>query len=262
MRTDILERKEEILAWIEEELTLYEIKTRLNCKYETLRAYLKQMGIEYTGQQSRKGQYKGGYAYRDSSYYTKPGAPKISSHKLKLKLIRDGVKSAHCELCGNATWLGKTLPLELHHIDENHYNNELENLQILCPNCHAISAPNAGAAIKHAVLTTEEQQQRAEHRKQKAREREQRRKQKLKEFEKLRAAHPDQIDSLGRFYPTILTTEDWLFRKELILNSGVDLMKYGFKTKLQEATGLTRRQVDDTIEHFMDDFKDKIYIRN
>jgi hypothetical protein len=42
--------------------------------------------------------------------------------------------------------LGLKLPLELHHKDGNHYNNELSNLEILCPNCHAVSGDNAGAA--------------------------------------------------------------------------------------------------------------------
>lgn len=44
-------------------------------------------------------------------------------------------------------WQGLKLPLELHHINGNHYDNRLENLQILCPNCHAIQPGNAGANI-------------------------------------------------------------------------------------------------------------------
>lgn len=34
-------------------------------------------------------------------------------------------------------WNGKPIPLELHHKDGNHYNNDLTNLEVLCPNCHA-----------------------------------------------------------------------------------------------------------------------------
>ena len=267
MRTDILERKEEILSWIREELTLFEIKTRLGCKYETLRAYLKRMGIEYAGQQSRKGQYKGGCAYRDSSYYTKKNGPYIHSTKLREKLIREGKKQNKCEICGLASWYERRLPLELHHKDGDHFNNELENLQILCPNCHAAFAPNAGSVKNKKytgkpTLSADEIAQREEHRKQKAREREQRRKQKLKELAELRAAHPEQIDSFGRVNERILTADEWLHRKELILASGVDLMRFGWKTKVQEVTGLTRRQVDDTVEYFIEEFKDKIYIRS
>ena len=34
-------------------------------------------------------------------------------------------------------WMNDELPLELDHIDGNHFNNELINLQIICPNCHS-----------------------------------------------------------------------------------------------------------------------------
>ena len=59
----------------------------------------------------------------------------------------------------------------------------------------------------------------------------------------------------------MLSIDEWQHRKELIINSRVDLTKYGWKSKVQKETGLTRRQVDDVVEHFNDYFKDKIYIR-
>ena len=34
-------------------------------------------------------------------------------------------------------WLDDDIPLELHHIDNNHHNNNLSNLQLLCSNCHS-----------------------------------------------------------------------------------------------------------------------------
>lgn len=62
----------------------------------------------------------------------------VSSHRLKLKLIRDGIKENECEKCHISKWQGEDLPLELDHINGNHEDNRLENLQILCPNCHSI----------------------------------------------------------------------------------------------------------------------------
>ena len=44
------------------------------------------------------------------------------------RLIEDGIKEAKCERCGNSEWMGMPIPLELHHIDFNHYNNSLDNL--------------------------------------------------------------------------------------------------------------------------------------
>lgn len=42
-----------------------------------------------------------------------------------------------CEQCGNTTWNNQEIPLEIHHLDGDHLNNVLDNLQLLCPNCHA-----------------------------------------------------------------------------------------------------------------------------
>lgn len=42
-----------------------------------------------------------------------------------------------CECCGNTEWLNKPITLEIHHIDGNNQNNEMNNLQLLCPNCHS-----------------------------------------------------------------------------------------------------------------------------
>ena len=146
MRTDILERKDEILQWIDEEQPKAYMCQQLGCKQETLNSYLKKMNIEYSGQQAKKGQFKGGNVYRPAQYYMENNLP-IQSHKLKEKLIRDGLKQDCCEKCGVSEWFGRKLPLELHHKDGNHHNNRLENLEILCPNCHSIQEGNSGANI-------------------------------------------------------------------------------------------------------------------
>lgn len=144
MREDILERKEDILSWIEEKQPKNYICQQLKCKPETLNSYLKKMGIEYSGQQNKKGQIKGSNVYLPANYYFDNKHP-IASAKLKEKLYRDGLKEKKCEICGISEWLGVELPLELHHEDGNHYNNAFENLKILCPNCHSIQEGNSGA---------------------------------------------------------------------------------------------------------------------
>lgn len=46
-------------------------------------------------------------------------------------------KPYKCEKCGISSWQNEAITLEIHHIDGNHLNNELNNLQLLCPNCHS-----------------------------------------------------------------------------------------------------------------------------
>lgn len=54
-----------------------------------------------------------------------------------LKILLKEGKKLKCEICNIENWQGKPLRLQIHHIDGNRSNNNLENLQILCPNCHS-----------------------------------------------------------------------------------------------------------------------------
>ena len=63
---------------------------------------------------------------------------RINSDKLRKRLIKEKIKENKCEICGLNKWNGEDIPLELDHINSNHNDNRIENLQILCPNCHSI----------------------------------------------------------------------------------------------------------------------------
>jgi Homeodomain-like domain-containing protein/HNH endonuclease len=60
---------------------------------------------------------------------------------LKLRLLSEGLKQNRCERCGIDSWLGEPLSMALHHINGDGFDNRLENLALLCPNCHA-QTPN------------------------------------------------------------------------------------------------------------------------
>ena len=62
---------------------------------------------------------------------------KRSRGHLKNRLIREGLKENRCEECGITEWGGKPLNMELHHVNGDGQDNRLENLQLLCGNCHA-----------------------------------------------------------------------------------------------------------------------------
>jgi hypothetical protein len=61
----------------------------------------------------------------------------IQSFKLKGYLLDSKIFEAKCVSCNLFKWLDEPIPLELDHIDGNNSNNELSNLRLLCPNCHA-----------------------------------------------------------------------------------------------------------------------------
>lgn len=58
--------------------------------------------------------------------------------RLKERLLKEGLLEYKCALCGNTgEWLGNPLSLQLDHINGIHTDNRIQNLRILCPNCHS-----------------------------------------------------------------------------------------------------------------------------
>lgn len=78
------------------------------------------------------------------------------SYRLQKRLVSEGLKEHKCECCGLTEWLGKPIKLELHHINGDHTDNRLENLQLLCPNCHSYTDNYRGKNIKSAQEETSE----------------------------------------------------------------------------------------------------------
>ena len=74
-------------------------------------------------------------------------APRNRGH-LKRRLIRMGLKEERCEICGISDWLDAPLSLALHHVNGDGKDNRLENLQLLCPNCHSQTDNFAGRNIR------------------------------------------------------------------------------------------------------------------
>lgn len=114
--------------------------------YKTIHKYISEWDIDishFTGQLWNKGKHK----------ICKPAKPideilvensNYQSYKLAKRLLKEGIKEYKCESCGNTKWLGNNIPLELHHINGNYKDNRLINLQLLCPNCHALTSNYRG----------------------------------------------------------------------------------------------------------------------
>lgn len=99
--------------------------------YTTLQKVCKERNID-TSHMLGKGYNKNNFDY---SRFQKNNA--IKPEHMRAALIY--LKGHQCERCLNTEWQEMPIPLEIHHLDGDHCNNEIENLQLLCPNCHALT---------------------------------------------------------------------------------------------------------------------------
>ena len=116
---------------------------KIGGNYRTLKRKVEEYGFEtghfdYRLAKTRNGgRYKHQIANRSDEEIFKFGA-RIKTMNLKKEYIHRVLKDdAHCEICGIHDWNGKELMFQIHHLDGNHLNHVVANLQLLCPNCHS-----------------------------------------------------------------------------------------------------------------------------
>lgn len=117
-----------------------------------LRILIKEVLIEnntFKGQSHSKGKK---YFKKSNEEFFIKDLLKRSSFSVRNALFDRGLKERRCECCNETKWMGSNIPLEVHHIDGDNTNNKLDNLQILCPNCHYFTDNYKSKNIKNKLL--------------------------------------------------------------------------------------------------------------
>ncbi len=115
----------------------------LGIHYTTYRRHAKRLGVFGFNVHWRKGKrgYNRKYTETEISSYLDGTKRVFLPRFVKQYLFDKGLKKNVCEKCGIASWNEQPLTCEFHHIDGDRHNNQLSNLQLLCPNCHS-QTPN------------------------------------------------------------------------------------------------------------------------
>ena len=127
---------------------------------DTLKRIIKEFNLNETKlNENRKNLYQK-CAYKTHSKTQRPleeilqKNTKFQGTKLLLKLFEAGLKQRKCEKCGITEWNGEPISLQIHHKDGDITNNELENIGVLCPNCHSQTKNYAGRKTKGRKRST------------------------------------------------------------------------------------------------------------
>lgn len=108
----------------------------LGMHFNTFKKYALKFGC-YKTNRSGKGTIKNRTPKVDLQEILEGKHPYYQTYKLKKRLIKSGIKKNECEECKLKEWRGKSIEVELDHINGNSKDHRLENLKMLCPNCHS-----------------------------------------------------------------------------------------------------------------------------
>jgi len=137
-----------------ESITMAEASRKLNLHFNTFARYAKKFNC-WKPNKGGKGLNKPNKLKIPTSEILLGKYPDYQTKKLKDRLFNENIKERKCECCGLTVWNNLPIPLELHHKDGDRTNHKLENLQILCPNCHAQTETFRGKNIHLNDLSSE-----------------------------------------------------------------------------------------------------------
>ena len=113
--------------------------------YGTVSKRISDLGIDASHMQWKSRNTKGTSRNRYSlEEILVENSPYVNSNDLKQRLIREGILEEVCTSCTLTEWMGQPIPLELDHINGVRTDNRIENLRIICPNCHALTPTYRG----------------------------------------------------------------------------------------------------------------------
>jgi Zn finger protein HypA/HybF involved in hydrogenase expression len=137
---------EQIIEVCKDARSMSEAAAKLQMHFNTFKKRALELGV-YKPNQSGKGISKPNGSKIELEEILDGKHPQYQTNKLRIRLIKEGIKQHECESCEIKDWMNNPISLELDHIDGDRTNHRLENLRILCPNCHSQTLTYRGKNI-------------------------------------------------------------------------------------------------------------------
>lgn len=162
--------EQEITEAVKSSYSIAEVCRKIGLKpvggnYKTVRLKIEKLKLDmshFTGQAWSKGKQVTCNPGQPLSKIMVERSTYTNSNSLRNRILKEGLKESKCERCGRSKWLGLPIKLELHHKNGNNIDNRIENIQILCPNCHALTENYRG---KNKDKSVQRETSEVEHRK-------------------------------------------------------------------------------------------------
>jgi len=151
--------KEDLEAVIKDALSIAEVCRKLGIRpiggnYKTLKSKILKWNLDishFTGRGWNVGLKFKPKMPSDLSVVMVENSSYVNSNHLKKRLLREKVLDWECKKCKLKIWNNFPIPLELNHINGNNLDHRLENLELLCPNCHAQTPNYRGKNLKKSA---------------------------------------------------------------------------------------------------------------
>lgn len=127
---------ESIIEACKSSLSMAEAASKVGIHFNTFKRKAVKLGV-YNPNQGGKGIHKPNSNKIPLQEILDGKYPSYQTNKLRRRLIKEGIKKEECEECHIVDWNNKRVAFELEHKDGDRTNHRLENLLILCPNCHS-----------------------------------------------------------------------------------------------------------------------------
>jgi len=145
--------KEELLTFFDKYDSLRKIFIELGINsngsgaYRTFRSHCKTLGVVIPSFKRNFNYEKNNKKYSLEEILIENSLYK-NNESLKKRLLKEGLLEYKCNKCNISEWNGFYISLHLEHKNGTHNDNRLENLELLCPNCHSQTKTYAGKNIK------------------------------------------------------------------------------------------------------------------